>query len=96
MKRPEQCMKCLKLTVQTPERLQSRRSAVFVVNVRHILHAVLFLLGTRNTTTWSNTCCRSTLTILGYMNVVFVFDINFEQVFSQTVNQCANYAQSQQ
>ena len=30
------------------------------------------------------------------MNVVFVFDINFEQVFSQTVNQCANYAQSQQ
>lgn len=63
---------CLKLTVQTPERLQSRRSAVFVINVRHILHTVLFLLGTRNTTTWSNTCCRSTLTILGYMNIVFM------------------------
>ena len=33
---------CLKLTVQTPERLQSRRSAVFVINVRHILHTVRF------------------------------------------------------
>ena len=31
---------CLKLTIKAPERRQSRRSSVFIVNFKHISHLV--------------------------------------------------------
>ena len=38
-----------KLTIKTPERLQCRRSSVFILNFEHISHIVLvFLLLTLN------------------------------------------------
>ena len=36
--------KCSKLTIKTPERRQSRRSGVFVVNFEHISHLFLMFL----------------------------------------------------
>ena len=43
------CEICSKLTINTPERRQWRRSGVFIVNFEHISHLVLvFLLLTLN------------------------------------------------
>ena len=43
------CEICSKLTIQTPEQREWRRSGVFIVNFEHILHLVLvFLLLTLN------------------------------------------------
>ena len=38
------CEICSKLTINTPERRQWRRSGVFIVNFEHISHLVLVLL----------------------------------------------------
>ena len=39
------CEMCSKSTIETPERRQSRRSGVFIVNFEHISHlALVFLL----------------------------------------------------
>ena len=38
------CEICLKLTIKTPERRQSRRSGAFIVNFDHISHLVLVFL----------------------------------------------------
>ena len=43
------CEICSKLTINTPERRQWRRSGVFIVNFEHISHlALVFLLLTLN------------------------------------------------
>ena len=43
------CEKCSKLTIQTPERRQWRRSGVYIVKFEHFSHLVLvFLLLTLN------------------------------------------------
>ena len=45
----KRCEICSNLTIKTPERLQWRRSGVFIVNFEHIVHLVqLFLLLTLN------------------------------------------------
>ena len=47
--RRKRCEICSKLIIKTPERLQSRRSGVFMVNFEHISHLFpLFLLLTLN------------------------------------------------
>ena len=46
----KRCEICSKITIKTPERSQSRRSGVFIVNFEHISHLFLaFLLLTLNT-----------------------------------------------
>ena len=46
---PQECVRhhndaCSKLTIKTPERPHWRRSGVFIVNLEHISHLVLFFL----------------------------------------------------